>query len=232
MENFAYRRVLPVLEIASSTPSWPTRGSSATTRGTPWRAGSIEPSQYGWQMCRTTADREVWPNITSTYSTNNLCTQGTDIGYSSSSGGTSATIPPAPPAGRRGRSRTPTLGQTRDPASYISDADFAAMREGRPFEPSAAAAQTAGHDGYPGPVTRRAPRACRQSGQGGSHRATRCGGTKGTSSAEDGICFGTSASAAAKVDAEAIQWHRCAEGPIKGSAGCQPTADAGETGSS
>ena len=76
---------------------------------------------------------------------------------SSSSGGTPATIPPAPPAGRRGRSRTPTPGQTRDPASYISDADFAAMREGRPFEPSAAAAQTAGHDGYPGPATRKAP---------------------------------------------------------------------------
>ena len=31
------------------------------------------------------------------------------------------------------------------------------MREGRPFEPSAAAARTAGHDGYPGPVTRKAP---------------------------------------------------------------------------
>ena len=76
---------------------------------------------------------------------------------SSSSGGPATPIPPVPPAGRRGRSRTPTPGQSRDPASYISDADFAAMREGRPFTTPAAAAKPAGHDGYPGPVTRKAP---------------------------------------------------------------------------
>ena len=65
---------------------------------------------------------------------------------SSSSGGPTVTIPPFPPAGRRGRSRTPT-----------DTPDFAAMREGRPFEPSAAATKPADHDGYPGPVTRKAP---------------------------------------------------------------------------
>ena len=68
-----------------------------------------------------------------------------------------APIPPAPLAGRRGRSRTPTSAQSRDPASYISDADFAAMREGRPFEAHSGAPSSTMPAQQSQPVTRKAP---------------------------------------------------------------------------
>ena len=66
--------------------------------------------------------------------------------------------------GRRGRSRTPTAAQIRDPASYISDADFVALREGRSFEASFKASSSTA--GQPQPVTRKAPPLSFQGSQG------------------------------------------------------------------
>ena len=83
--------------------------SSGTMAETPWRAGSTVPKQYGWQTCH-----HLRPEGQDKPPSHQHLRQPQHPAGSSEQ---ATPIPPAPPAKRRGRSRTPNPGQTRDPAA-------------------------------------------------------------------------------------------------------------------